>query len=134
MRQRDPEFEAEIRELMSLKNLLPAPPPPPPKPNLVVASEANLSLATMRERFERACERLMVAERRCVKEWLREARSRDVAQRERQQLGHQQRIDAWVEDQRRIEAHERMMERYLDPTGSGIYGAAPCHRDRGEKG
>jgi hypothetical protein len=54
--------------------------------------------------------------------------------RERQRLAWQQRIDAWEEDRRRIEAHERMMQRALDPTNSGIYGAAPCHRDRGERG
>src|SRR5690348_9751023 len=125
-----PEQEAEIRELA--RSFLPDPPPPPrPKPNLVVASEAELSLATMRDRFERACERLMIAEKRCIKEWRKEAHELDALRREREQLALQQRIDDWVETQRRIEAHERMMERYLDPTGSGIYGAAPCHRNRG---
>jgi hypothetical protein len=132
----DPELEARINKLLSIENLLGVPPPPPPKPKpkpkLVVASDAELSLDAMRERFERASERLMLAERRCVKEWLSEARTRDMARRERDRLAWQQRIDAWVEDQRRMEAHERMMERALDPTGSGIYGAAPCHRDRGE--
>jgi hypothetical protein len=129
----DPELEARINKLLSIENLLgPPPPPPKPKPKLTVASETVLSLATMRERFDRACERLMIAEKRCVREWLNEARGRDMARREREQLAWQQRIDAWVETQRRIEAHERMMERALDPTNSGIYGAAPCHRDRGE--
>jgi hypothetical protein len=126
-----PEQEAEIRELA--RSFLPDPPPPPkPKPNLVVASEAELSLATQRERFDRVCERLMLAERRCIKEWRKEAQELDTLRREREAFAHQQRIDAWVETQRRIEAHERMMERYLDPTNSGIYGAAPCHRNRGE--
>jgi hypothetical protein len=129
----DPELEARINKLCTIENLLgPPPPPPKPKPKLTVASEATLSLDTMRERFERACERLMLAERRCIKEWLSEARSRELAQREREQLVWQQRIDAWEEDRRRIEAHERMMERYLDPTNSGIYGAEPFHRNRGE--
>jgi hypothetical protein len=129
----DPEFEAHIRELLSLKNLLPdPPPPPPPKNHLIVASETELSLDTMRERFDRAKERLMIAEKRCIKEWLSEARSREVVRREREQLVWQQRIDAWVEDRRQMQEHERMMERYLDPTNSGIYGAAPCHRNRGE--
>ena len=126
---RDLERQAEIRELA--KSFLPD--PPSPKPKLTVASEATLSLATMRDRFNRACERLMIAERRCIKEWRKEAEHRDALRREREQLAWQERIDAWVETQRQIEAHERMMERYLDPTGSGIYGAAPCHRDRGDK-
>jgi hypothetical protein len=125
---RDLERQAEIRELA--KSFLPD--PPPPKPNLVVASENELSLDTQRVRFERTCERLMVAERRCLKEWREEAAHRDALRREREQLAWQQRIDAWVETQRQIEAHERMMERYLDPTGSGIYGAEPFHRNRGE--
>jgi hypothetical protein len=129
MTQRDLEYEAEIRELA--KSFLPD--PPPPKPNLTVASETALSLDTLRDRFERASERLMVAEKRMVKEWINEAKSREAGRREREQLAWQQRIDAWVEDQRRIEAHERMMERYLDPTNSGIYGAEPCHRNRGDK-
>jgi hypothetical protein len=98
-----------------------------------VASETELGIDTLRIRFERAKERLMVAERRCIKEWLSEARSRELAQREREQLAWQQRIDAWVEDQRQMQEHERRMERYLDPTNSGIYGAAPCHRGRGDK-
>jgi hypothetical protein len=121
----DSELEARINKLLSIENLLglPPPPPPKPKPKLVVASDAELSLEAMRLRFERACERLMIAEKRCVKEWISEARSRDVARQERDQLAWQQRIDAWVEDQRRIEAHERYMERYLDPTNSGIYQA-----------
>jgi hypothetical protein len=125
---RDLEREAEIRELA--KSFLPD--PPSPKPKLAVASETELSLATLRDRFERACERLMIAERRCIKEWRKEAHELDALRRERERLAHQQRIDAWVETQRQIEAHERMMERYLEPTGSGIYGAAPCHRGRGE--
>jgi hypothetical protein len=128
MRQRDAEWEAEMREIA--KSFLPD--PPPPKPNLVVASDNELSIATMRERFNRACERLMLAERRCIKEWRKEAAELDTLRREREAFAHQQRIDDWVQTQRRIEAHERMMERYLDPTGSGIYGAAPCHRDRGD--
>jgi hypothetical protein len=129
----DPEFEAEIRELLSLKNLLPDPPPPPPKPHLALASESELSVDTLRERFERASERLMLAEKRCIKEWLNEARSREALRQEREQLAWQQRIDAWVEDRRQMQEHERRMERYLDPTNSGIYGAAPCHRNRGDK-
>jgi hypothetical protein len=127
-----PEQEAEIRELA--RSFLPDPPPPPkPKPNLVVASETTLSLATMRDRFNRACERLMIAEKRCIKEWRKEAEHLDALRREREQLALQQRIDDWVLTQRQIEAHERMMERALDPTGSGIYGAEPCHRNRGDK-
>jgi hypothetical protein len=129
MRQRDLEREAEIRECA--KSFLPD--PPPPKPNLTLASDNELSIATMRDRFERACERLMVAERRCIKEWRSEARERDMLRQEREQFAWQQRIDAWVETQRQIEAHERMMERYLDPTNSGIYGVEPCHRNRGDK-
>jgi hypothetical protein len=126
-----PEQEAEIRELA--RSFLPDPPPPPkPKPNLVVATETELSLATMRERFNRACERLMIAEKRCIKEWRKEAHELDALRREREQLAWQQRIDDWVSTQRQIEAYERMMQRYLDPTNSGIYGAAPCHRNRGE--
>jgi hypothetical protein len=128
----DPEFEAHINKLLSIENLLRVP-PPKPKPKLLVASETELSLDTLRDRYERACERLMVAEKRCIKEWLSEARHRDVVRREREQLAWQQRIDALVEDQRRIEAHERMMERYLDPTNSGIYGVEPFHRGRGDK-
>jgi hypothetical protein len=129
----DLELEARINKLCTIENLLgPPPPPPKPKPKLTVASETELSLDTMRDRFERASERLMLAERRCIKEWLSEARSRELVQRERDRLAWQQRIDAWEEDRRHIEAHERMMERYLDPTNSGIYGAAPCHRNRGE--
>jgi hypothetical protein len=127
----DPELEARIRKLLSIENLL-AVPPPKPKPKLTVASDTELNLDTLRERFNRASERLMIAERRCIKEWLNEARFREARRRERQQREWQQRIDGWVETQRRIEAHGRMMERYLDPTGSGIYGAAPCHRNRGE--
>ena len=126
---RDLEREAEIRELA--KSFLPD--PPSPKPKLAVASETELSLATMRDRFERASERLMIAEKRCLKQWREEAHHRDALQRERDQLAWQQRIDNWVLTQRRIEAHERMMERYLDPTNSGIYGAAPCHRNRVDK-
>jgi hypothetical protein len=129
MRQRDAEREAEMREIA--KSFLPD---PPPKPKLAVASETELGLDTMRDRFERAKERLMIAERRCIKEWRKEADELDALRREREQFAHQQRIDAWVETQRQIEAHERMMERYLDPTNSGIYGAAPCHRGRGDKG
>jgi hypothetical protein len=129
MNQRDLEREAEIRECA--KSFLPD--PPPPKPNLTLASDNELSIATMRERFDRACERLMIAERRCIKQWRNEAQELDVLRRERDALAHQQRIDAWVETQRQIEAHERWMERNLDPTGSGIYGAAPCHRNRGDK-
>jgi hypothetical protein len=127
----DPELEARINKLLSIENLLRVP-PPKPKPKLTVASDAELSLETMRDRFERASERLMLAEKRCIKEWISEARSRDMARREREQLVWQQRIDAWEEDRRRMEAHERMMERYLDPTNSGIYGAEPFHRNRGE--
>jgi hypothetical protein len=125
---RELERQAEIRELA--KSFLPD--PPPPKPNLAVASETELGLDTMRDRFERAKERLMIAERRCIKEWRKEADELDALRREREQFADQQRIDAWVETQRQIEAHERMMERYLDPTNSVIYGAAPCHRNRGD--
>jgi hypothetical protein len=122
----DPEYQAYVQELLATI------PKEKPKPKLAVASETELSLATQRERFERACERLMLAERKCIKEWRKEAAELDTLRREREQFAHQQRIDAWVETQRQIEAHERMMERYLDPTGSGIYGAAPCHRNRGD--
>ena len=129
----DPEFEAEIRELLSLKNLLPDPQPPPqPKPNLTVAADAELSLDTMRDRYERARERLMIAEKRRVKEWLSEARHRDAIRREREQLAWQQRVDALMEDRLAIERHERWMQRRLDPTNSGIWGIAPYHTDRGE--
>src|SRR4029077_17503414 len=101
MRQRDAEWEAEMREIA--KSFLPD--PPPPKPNLVVASETELSLATQPDRFNRASERLMLAERRCIKEWRKEAAELDALRREREQFAHQQRIDAWVETQRQIEAH-----------------------------
>jgi hypothetical protein len=130
----DPEFEAEIRELLSLKNLLPDPPPPPrPKPKLAVENIIEPNIAAQRERFERVCERLMIAEKRAVKEWLSEARHRDALRRERDQLAWQQRVDAWVLTQRQIEAHQRWMDRNLDPTNSGIYGVEPCHRNRGDK-
>jgi len=123
----DPEFDAFVQKLLStVPKATPPPTPPPPAPHLVVASSAALSLETERERFDRAKQRLMDEEKRKLEKWAEREQS------ERQQLVWQQRIDAWVEDQRAIAAHERWMQQQLEPTGGGIYSVAPCHRGRGE--
>jgi hypothetical protein len=106
---------------------------PKPKPKPKLASETELPLVVQRKRFAQAQRRLMEEEkaqlaaehnRRVFGEMRAESHRlspADIAQAS---------VDFWVDQRRKAEAHERWFRRQLDPTNSGIYEVAPCHRDK----
>jgi hypothetical protein len=107
---------------------------PDRKPKLKLASEAELSLETQRERVAKAQRRLMDEEkasfnraaehnRRVLAELRAEnnrLRPADIAQAT---------IDFWKEYLMKVEAHERWFRRQLDPDRCGIYEVGQFHRD-----
>jgi 7,8-dihydro-6-hydroxymethylpterin-pyrophosphokinase len=130
------EREAEIRELA--KSFLPdPPPPPPPKPNLVLASETELTPETLsieRDRFERILDRLIIAEKRMVRQWIEEEKRRKADEEDAQLASarsRQRQLNDWAATHQQIERHERWIERHfdLDPM---IYNTPSCHKGRGE--
>lgn len=79
----------------------------PPKPVLV--SEQELSAEALRKRHERARQALIDRERQEIAEHNRRVKAE----------AFQAYVDGWMEDRRRIEAHERWLRRQADPFNYG---------------
>jgi hypothetical protein len=94
----------------------------PPKVVTLASSNPEVPLERQRERISEAQQRLREDEERKLREWEEKKR------KEKWLLERQMAIDFWMEQRIASEEAERRFRRELDPTNSGICGAAPFHR------